>query len=242
MLSKFISEGDKVELRPVEKSLASNSEEPQKLYYSQVIDILSEDTLEIIMPMEQTKLILLPVDSEYDLIIYGDTGLFQCFGRIIDRYKSDNLYVLVVELTSNLRKYQRREFYRFSCALDMCARSLEEEEIQEIEDKDITSLLPGLPLKRSVIVDISGGGLRFMSTQRYEVDSLVYCCYHLLKNGERKLYEVVGKVLAVRELENKKGTYEHRVQYYNMDTEVREEIIKFIFEEERKSRKKERLL
>jgi len=242
MLSKFISEGDKIELRPVEKSLAAKNDDGQKLYYSQVINILSEDTMEIIMPMEQTKLILLPVDSEYDLLIYGDTGLFQCFARIIDRYKSENLYVLVVELTSNLRKYQRREFYRYSCALDMCARSLETEEIREIEDKDMCNLLPGLPLKRSVIVDISGGGLRFMSTQCYDEGSLIYCCYHLLKNGERKLYEIVGKVLAVRELENKKGTYEHRVQFHKMETEVREEIIKYIFEEERKSRKKERLL
>ena len=46
---------------------------------------------------------------------------------------------------------------------------------------------------------------------------------------------------AVRELENRKGTFEHRVQYYNLDVNTREEIIRFIFEEERKSRKKERL-
>ena len=52
---------------------------------------------------------------------------------------------------------------------------------------------------------------------------------------------MVGKVLAVRELENRKGTFEHRVQYYNLDVNIREEIIRFIFEEERKSRKKERM-
>ena len=52
---------------------------------------------------------------------------------------------------------------------------------------------------------------------------------------------MVGKVLAVRELENRKGTFEHRVQYYNLDVNTREEIIRFIFEEERKSRKKERM-
>ena len=80
-----------------------------------------------------------------------------------------------------------------------------------------------------------------MSSQRYEPGSLILCNYHLLKDGERKQYDVVGKVLAVRELENRKGTFEHRVQYYNLDVNTREEIIRFIFEEERKSRKKERL-
>ena len=142
-----------------------------------------------------------------------------------------------MELTSNLRKYQRRDYYRFSCALEMGARTLEEEEIQAVEEKAPLELQPGLPLKRSVIVDISGGGLRFMSDQRYEPDSLVYCSYYLLKGGRKKKYEIVGKVLAVKQLENKPGTYEHRVEYYNLDVNVREEIIKYIFEEERKSRK-----
>ena len=50
----------------------------------------------------------------------------------------------------------------------------------------------------------------------------------------------MGKVLSARELENKPGVFEHRVQYYNMDEDIREEIIKFIFEEERKQRKNER--
>ncbi len=240
MLSNFIKPGNKVELQGVEKR-TDNPAAKNRIYSSTVHEIMSEDRLEITMPMEQTKLILLPVDSEYDLVFYGETGLYQCFARVIDRYKSNNVYILVVELTSNLRKYQRREYYRFSCALELCARNLEEREIQAVEENSPYSLQPGLPLHRSVIVDISGGGLRFISTQRYEPDSLLYCSYHLLKDGERKKYEVIGKVLAVRELENRPGNYEHRVQYYNLDVDVREEIIRFIFEEERKSRRKERM-
>ena len=242
MLSRFVEEGSKIELRALQRGLEEKgAESTAKVYQSRVLQILSEDTLEISMPMEQTRLILLPVDSEYDMIFFEENSLYQCFARIIDRYKSNNVYVLVMELTSNLQKYQRREYYRFSCALDMCARNLEEEEIQALEKNSPYELHPGLPLKHSVIVDISGGGLRFVSTQRYEPGSLILCSYHLVKDGEQKKYEVVGKVLAVRELEKRKGTFEHRVQYYNLDVNTREEIIRFIFEEERKSRKKERL-
>lgn len=238
MLSKFVEEGNKIELQNVEKDGEQQGEEKRKTYFSSVHEILSEDTLEITMPTEKTKLILLPVDSEYNMIFYGESGLYQCFARIIDRYKSNNVYILVVELTSNLRKYQRREYYRFSCALEMAARNLEETEMQAIEQNIPYSLTPGLPLKQSVIVDISGGGLRFISSQSYEPGSLIYCSYHLLKGSERKKYEVIGKVLSVKELEKREGTFEHRVQYYDMDTETREEIIKYIFEEERKSRRK----
>ncbi len=240
MISKFLSPGDKLELQMLEHLRQENETQTKRVYNSQVNDILSEDRLEISMPLEKSKLILLPVDTEYDMTIYTKQGLFQCFVRVVDRYKSDNMYLLVVELTSNLRRNQRREYYRFSCALEMCSRNLEEEEIQAIESKVPYTLVPGLPLKRSVIADISGGGLRFLSNQRYEPESLLYCSYHLVLNNVRKLYEVVGKVLSAKEVENRPGVYEHRVQYINMEEEKREEIIKFIFQEERKNMKKDR--
>lgn len=242
MISKFVEPGDKLELVAVERMQGVNEELSKRVYVSRINDILSEDQMEIMMPMEKSKLILLPVDTEYDMSIYTKQGLYQCFVRVVDRYKSDNMYLLVVELTSNLRKNQRREYYRFSCALEMCSRTLEAEEIQAIESKSPYSLVPGLPLKRSVIVDISGGGLRFVSDQKYESGSLIYCSYHLLMNGQRKLYEIVGKVLEAKPVENRKGMYEHRVQYVNIEEGVREQIIRYIFQEERKNMKKDRFL
>lgn len=240
MISKFIEPGNKVEIQMVDRT--NQSQEPPKIYISQIQDILSESQMEIVMPMEQTKLILLPVDREYNLVIYAGSTLFQCFAKVIDRYKSNNIFLLAVELTSNLRKYQRREYYRFSCALEMNSRNLEEEEIRAIEERDPHSnLIPGLPLKRSVIVDISGGGLRFLSSHPYEPGSMIYISYNLFAGGSMKEYELVGKVLSSKKVEDRKGSYEHRVQYVDIDVDVREEIIKYIFEEERKHRKKERL-
>jgi c-di-GMP-binding flagellar brake protein YcgR len=171
-------------------------------------------------------------------VFYTEAGLYQCFARVIDRYKSNELYLVALEFTSNLRKYQRREYYRFSCALEMCARNLEEEEIHAVENNAKMWLQPNRPIKRSVIVDISGGGIRFMSNQRYEPGSMIYCSYDLVRGADRRKYEVVGKVLDVKEVETRPGTFEHRVQYYNMDDATREEIIKFIFEEERRIRKR----
>lgn len=240
MISKYVELGDKLELVLVESIPGKNKELTKRIYSSKINDIISEDRLEILMPMEKTKLVLLPVDAEYDMSIYSKNGLYQCFVRVVDRYKSDNMYLLVVELTSNLRRNQRREYYRFSCALEMCSRSLENEEIEAIEKDEMFNLVPGLPLKRSVIVDISGGGLRFISEQKYEEGSFIYCSYHLLINGTRKLYELVSKVLEVKPVENRKGVFEHRVQYINISEGVREQIIRYIFQEERKSKKKDR--
>ena len=136
MLSKYVVPGNRLEIQAVERIKNADETERKKIYQTQVCDVLSEDRLEIMMPMEKTKLILLPVDVEYDLYIYTSAGLYQCFARVIDRYKADAKYILLMELTSNLRKFQRREYYRLSCALDMDSRLLEKEEIQAVEKKE----------------------------------------------------------------------------------------------------------
>ena len=241
MLSKYVVVGNRVELQAVKRlNLNQNRDnDERKVYTTKVYDIVSDERIELLMPMEQTKLILLPVDGEYELCFYTDNGLYQCVAKVVDRYRDNNIYVLALDLTTNLRKYQRREFYRFSCALEMNSRELLKEEIESLNNSH-NALQPELPLKRSVIVDISGGGLRFVSNLEYEKGSMILCNYNLVVDDVQKHYSLVGRVLSVEELENRPGVYEHRVQYVNMDVDEREEIIKYIFNEERKSRHKEK--
>ncbi|MBQ7065667.1 MAG: flagellar brake protein [Lachnospiraceae bacterium] len=237
MLSKYVLPGEKVEMQAVERAILGKSVN-ESIHISKVYDVLSDERIEICMPMEQTKLILLPVGGEYEVCFYTKTGIYQSFARVIDRYKTNGVFILLFELTTNLRKHQRREYYRFNCILNMQSRELsEEEKISCEEQKDIV-LEHSLPLRQSIIVDISGGGIRFVSNYQYEKDTIIFLTYTLIYQGKEKNYELTGKILSSKELENRKGQYEHRVQYVNINTSQREEIIRFIFEEERKSRHK----
>ena len=240
VLSKYIEPGNRIQLQKIMRLKEEDDDGHRKTYDSQVIDIISDDRIEISMPFEKTKLVLLPVDGEYNLFFYTQGGLYQCYARVVDRYKNNNVFSVLMDLTSNLRKYQRREYYRFSCALEMNSRTLEEQEIRaiEIDRKDI--LKPELPLQTSVIVDISGGGLRFVANYAYEKESTIMCKYTLWISGESKEFRLFGKVLSVKEVENRPGIFEHRVQYVHMDDDNREEIIKYIFDEERKTIKKQK--
>lgn len=237
ILSKYISPGNRIQLQKILRIKEENEE--RKVYDSQVIDIVSDDRIEVSMPFVKSKLVLLPVDGEYNVFFYTNAGLYQCSARVADRYKNNNVFSVLLDLTSNLRKYQRREYYRFSCALEMNSRTLEETEIQAIEG-NTKILVPELPLQRSVIVDISGGGLRFVANYAYEIDSMILCKYDLWISGESKSFNLIGKVLAVKEIDNRPGVFEHRVQYVNMDKENREEIVKYIFDAERKAIQKKR--
>lgn len=246
MLSDFVTAGQIVEIQAVSPMPEEGEEEKQaealeggerKVYRTKVFDVLSEDQLELMMPLEKGKVILLQVDGEFDLCFYTEKGLYQCYARVLDRYKSNNVYIVVMELSSNLRKHQRREFYRFDCALQMSSRLLEKDEIAAAEQGRIY-LMPGLPMRQGIVVDISGGGLRFTANFSYEEGSNICCSYTLNIKGQPKQYNLLGRVLSVRELEDKPGTFEHRIQYVNLDVDEREEIIRYIFEEERRQRHK----
>jgi len=232
--------GQRVELESVKRIITDG--EPQqlkKVYSSKVFDILSEERLEILMPYEQRKLVLLPVDSEYTMYFYVENGIFECSARIVDRYKTSNTFILVVELLTPLRKYQRREYYRYNCALALETREISEEE-SSLLDSPIMEFEQELPLEKCVIVDISGGGLRFIAGQRYKEGAMLYCRYSLVDGEDKKVYEIAGKVLHAMPVEKRPGYFEHRIQYHNIDNRKREEIIRYIFEQERKNLKKEK--
>ncbi len=238
MLSDIVLAGQTVEIQEANKSSSgAGGAEGRKVYRTRVFEVLDEERLEIIMPMEKENLIRLQADTEYDLCFYAEKGLYQCFAKVTDRYKSKNIYILVMELSSNLRKLQRREYYRLNCALEMKSRELDDDEIAAVLRQQFY-LVPGLPMKKSVIIDISGGGIRFIANFHYPQESMIYCNYSLPINNEMKQYHLVGKVLLVKELEKRPGVYEHRVQFVNMDVDAREDIIKYIFQEERKQRHK----
>lgn len=240
MLEQYIQLGQRIDLESVTRIMADG--EPQqlrKVYSSKVYEILSEEKIEILMPYEQRRVVLLPVDSEYSIYFYTENGMLECKARIVDRYKSNNVFILVMELLTNLRKYQRREFYRYNCVLELESRVLEEDE-KALVGTPLQEFVQDLPLQKSVIVDISGGGLRFLSNENYKEGSLLFCRYQLEQKDNEKVYEVIGKVLSAKPASKRPGFYEYRIQYQHIDNKKREEIIQYIFEEERKNRKKEK--
>ena len=239
MLTDYIAPGIRVELKATGKIWMDEDVRTKHIYMSKVMDVTSDDRIEILMPFERGKIVLLPVDGEYSLCFYSTRGLFQCYARIVDRYRSDNMYILVMDLTSELQKLQRREYYRFSCALELKSRLCTMEELEAFKKNRKFLVDPGENLRRSVVVDISGGGLRFVANFKYDEGSTIYCSYRLPGNVNDKEYEMICNVLKTQELESRPGLFEHRIQYVFIDETSREDIIHFIFEEERKIRKKQ---
>lgn len=236
MIEKFISSGDKLELKSTVRVILPDGTEGVKTYKSTIHNILDDGRLELVMPMEHTKLVLLPIDGEYDVCFFSHSGVYRADVRIIERRKVDGIYVLVVELISNLHRYQRREYYRFNCVIDMAIKEMTKQEI-DAYIQGMVYLVPDRKMIRGVIVDISGGGARFVSRQRFDEDSYILMKFKLTVLEREKLFLLAAKIIYSNEIENRENEYENRVKFEFIDTTTREEIIKYIFDEERKNRK-----
>lgn len=58
-------------------------------------------------------------------------------------------------------------------------------------------------------------------------------------SGEKDIW-MLGTLLQTKQIESGVSKYEHRIMFIMKDNRIREEIVRYIFEEERKSRQKEK--
>ena len=234
MIEKYLTPGDKVEIQ-FKRRVALNenaAEQKQRIYISKINQILGEDKIEVLMPIEQSRIVLLPRNAVGNLVVYTSNGLYQCSVKVGDRYKSDNIYLQVLELLSGIKRYQRREYYRYSCNIPVFCRLLEGEEKKTLiwDDKLIG--------REGQTLDIGGGGIRFIIDEEYKPEDLVVCCLPLeIRNGVKEI-QGAGKVLSIKPVKDSTKFFEVRVQFERMSNAMREQIIQFIFEDERKRRKK----
>jgi c-di-GMP-binding flagellar brake protein YcgR len=147
-------------------------------------------------------------------------------------------------IISRLTKFQRRKFYRMPCFLVAQSWEVTEEEATQLDEfaliRRVMEPEVNETMAEGVIVDISGGGVRFVSDKPHkEGDSLVICTRLHNENVDREMMVPI-RVVTCRKASPHLQKYETRAMYMQMSIRLRETIIKYIFYEERKIRKKGR--
>ena len=245
-VSDVIRLGDKIDVRLVQQIENTDKKgETPEVYRSQVLDIKENGNFEIAMPTEKGRLILLPLGVRFEFVFYSYTGsLYKSIGQVVERYKKDGFYMLEVQLRTSLEKFQRREFYRYSCTMDFVFYELDEEQkdIDSVDDilEDMMEGKVTMPACHGVMVDLSGGGMKFRSSYELKPGNRILVMLRLTNDKMDRQFHILGKVIACIEVHTPaKVLYESRIKFYIEDNKIREEIIRYIFEEERKIRQKE---
>lgn len=240
MVKKIMEIGNKIEMYEIS---AKKADDEQKIVYvSQVLefDDDDDDMLKIAMPIYEGRLIPLQVGRKFNLCFYTTKGLYTADCVIEARRNVNNIYMLDVRLSSEIKKYQRRQYYRLDCNYEIKYKIIEQ---SALDYREITGNLPGYvehePFLAATALDISGGGMRFVTKQDMQKGEVIMLGISYTADAGEKYIEVLANVISAAAAKNNTDVFEIRVNYIDITENVREDIIKFIFSEQRKKMKKE---
>lgn len=252
MLREVLTLGDKIDITLLDKN--GKQAQEGKTLVSKLMDFLDSDVISITTPFLNGRIIPMEVGEYYNLCFYTDKGLYQCRGVALNNHREDKSIMSVLRITSNLEKYQRRQYYRLECIQDIEYRIVSEEEelleqriaqnvisSQELLEKCKARLLElQRDWHRGSMTDISGGGAKFTSDQLHHAGDKLKLKLGLISSEVKKEFILDAVIVYSGIIANRRDIFEHRVKYINISRKDREELIKYIFEQERKRRKFER--
>lgn len=244
MVTDFLEIGNKIDICSMDKSeirQAENGKVPILASRLEAIDDNGE--LVIQMPVYKGKIILLSLGLRYELMFYTRRGLYRGVCQVVDRYKEGNIFMVKVVLKSGLNKFQRREYFRLPCIIGMQAYPLSKEEAMNLDEeallRHVSDETVATTVFNGVIVDISGGGIRFISEQKQEENDCLAVQFMLQNETVNQGVIVVVSVVGCNQAAPNVERYEVRAEFMHLGAKIRETIIKYIFDEDRRIRKKD---
>lgn len=253
MLRDVLAIGDKIDIKRMDQN--GKPLFGVKNMVSQLVDFIDMDIISIATPIVSGRIYLLEVGGNYILCFYSSKGLYQCNCTVLKNYKENNTIIAVVRITSNLEKYQRRQYFRLECIHEIEYRIItKEEELLErklrnddfrnaderAECRKRLSLLSNSWIQ-AAFTDLSGGGARLNSEQQHNQGDKILIKFDFVIGSELKKMILGADLISSNRMMNRTGMYEHRVEFNDIMQKDRETLIKYIFEQERKRRRNDKI-
>ncbi len=241
MIGNILSLGNKIEMQEI-SGLKSDFDEKKRMYVSQILefDDDDDDLVNIAMPIFEGKLIPIDIGVKYDMYFYTKKGIYTCEAEAVNRYKSDKIYVLVMRLLSDLKKFQRRQFFRLEKNMEFQYKlfTQEDEKYFRLMGK-ISDEMDDRIYESGVSLDLSGGGMRFVSKNKFNVGDKMIVRLAINTGTALKVCEPIAKVISSVHAKGRSDLYENRIEFVQIKEGEREALIKYIFTQERIVRKKQ---
>ena len=253
MATYSISIGDKVDIIR-QAYIRKDTGEPDTLG-SKVIDVVDEITFKLTMPMNRTITIPLEVGEESYMYFYTVHGILAARTVVLERFFEGSIAVMIIKLVTELEKTQRRQYYRLQCSIDAKVHILTDEEKKGLNDFIGESKLILANKSRYIdiiaentnsweectVIDLSGGGVKYLSDKERQKGELVILSIELQAGEELKRYFLLMNVISVFRKSTESIKYEIRTKFMGLIETARDEIVRFVFDEERRNRQKELL-
>ena len=192
------------------------------------------------MPYSEGRMVVLSIGTHYNAYFYCKAKMYHSKVKVVKRYKADNLFVLVLELETSLRKVQRRQFFRYDMIMPVKYMPLDEA-LTVVFDR--TGEIPEEIINRNIMggqtIDISGGGMKFVGCG-FKKGDRVYIEFDYMLGAAKQSLKVTAQIIDSVHPHDRKDIFHNRASFVNIKNDDREALIRFIFEEERKRMQLER--
>jgi c-di-GMP-binding flagellar brake protein YcgR len=189
---------------------------------------LDEKTAIIAAPIRESVIFPIHIGAIGTAVFIQKDDLYKFKFRVLGRGTKENIAYLKIELPGEIIKIQRRQFFRFEYGVPVRYRVVNQfPEAGDIQEQ---------PMKDAVTRDLSGGGICIKLEEEVKLREIIECEVSL---GEKKKISFIGKVVrSSRRNNDLKYGYEIGVIFQKIGNTDREAVIGFIFEVQRKLRKK----
>ena len=230
-MQKIFKGGDKIEIVRIDRR---TWEEKDVQYISKIADI-KDEYFYIFTPIKEGVYVTFYIDEILRVYKVSSDGVWMFDGIVEERFKEPE-YIVKVKQISDVRKIQRRMFFRLPINLDIFVKVLNSDKISKEntqEDWAADDFSEGKIVK-ALTKDISGGGVCFIAQEEFEIGELILAKIPIQQE------ELILKAQILRKERVQHPTY--RFMYGCKFVEARQneidKIVRFIFAQQQKMRQK----
>ncbi|KLU65038.1 flagellar brake protein YcgR [Desulfosporosinus acididurans] len=186
--------------------------------YRTRIEEVGEKILTVGAPYEKGEVVPLREGTKVIITFWDNLSAYEFEGEIMQRIAVP-IPLFVLKFPDAIKKVQRRNFVRVPASFSISYRTVTDEGLSD--------------LFRGTMVDLSGGGVRFITNESVENKALLYVLLGI-PNGE---IQTSGRVCRTAKIEETKR-YDVTVEFSDLTERERDHIIRCVFERQREMRKK----
>ena len=214
-LEKYFSAGEIIEMNYIDARGHINK------YRSQVVEVHENGFIDTLIPIHKRRDIYLRKDAVLKLIVGKEEAIYELKAAVSEKLFG-RIPLLRLKVFPEVRKIQRRDFYRLRILRDIGVRL-----VKDVKGEESDKYTCGL-------IDISVGGLLFSSRKEFnENDKL-----EISLNLNNKKLNVHGIIVRRTLNDIYSSSYFYGVKFVNMNEPDKNIISRYIFEEQRKLIKK----
>lgn len=209
--------GDKINLDiGMKLDLIKTKKDKKITYASQLLDFIDPDEIVVSGPIEKGQLVLIHKGDKLDICYYLEDKGRYCFTVEVLSRNYSRIYTLRLKKISDTRKIQLRRYFRLPTSLHVTKNFQPQSSLELLTEECAAK-------------DISGGGMRLLCNYEHDLGDEFDCSFTINNN----IINVKAEVVRVQENNTDDYKYALGIYFKFIQEFNRDEIIKYIFDQQR---------